>query len=174
MAEGTEAPRFGKRVRVREAVLHDVERINEIHNQGIIDRESVLDITPHPLNERLAWFKNLSDREAVLVAEMDGCVVGFSALQPFSPNTVYSHIGVATIWVEKAFRRHGIGRKVAKKTFATARKRGYGKLIFSAYSFNRNKLGFYEKLGYREVGIFKRHARIRNKVVDVLTMEYLL
>jgi phosphinothricin acetyltransferase len=159
---------------VREAVLHDVERINEIHNQGIIDRESVLDITPHPLNERLAWFKNLSDREAVLVAEMDGCVIGFSALQPFSPNEVYSHIGVVTVWVEKAFRRNGIGRKLAGKTFVAAQRKGYKKLIFSAYSFNRNKLGFYEKLGYKEVGIFKRHARIKNKIVDVLIMEYLL
>ncbi len=87
------------KVRVRKAVLHDVQIITEIHNQGIVDRESVLDITPYPLRERLAWFKNLGDREVVLVAETGGFVVGFCALQPYSPEEVYAHIGVASIWI---------------------------------------------------------------------------
>lgn len=162
------------RVRVRKAVLQDVQRITEIHNQGIVDRESVLDITPYPLNQRLVWFKNLGAREAVLVADIGGCVVGFSALQPFSPEAVYSHVGVATVWVEKDFRRRGIGRRLARRTFTVARKSGYRKLIFFAYYFNREKMGFYRKLGYEEAGTLKRHARIKNKLVNVLVMEYLL
>lgn len=174
MGQGTEVLRGRANVRVREAVLQDVQRITEIHNQGIIDRESVLDITPYPLNQRLVWFKNLGRREAVLVAELNGVVVGFSALQPFSQDEVYSHIGVATVWVEKGFRRQGIGRKLAKKTFSLSRKKSYGKLMFFAYYFNKEKMGFYKKLGYEEVGTLKRHAKIKNKVVDVLVMEYLL
>ncbi|GAB4340198.1 MAG: arsinothricin resistance N-acetyltransferase ArsN1 [Candidatus Abyssubacteria bacterium] len=161
-----------KGLRVREAVLHDIQRITEIHNQGIVDRESVLDITPYPLNQRLVWFKNLSEREAVIVAEVNGCVVGFSALQPYSHDDVYAHVGVATVWVEKDFRGRGIGRSLARKTFSTAKKRGYRKLMFFAYCFNREKMGFYRKLGYEEVGIFKRHAKIGKRLADVLAMEY--
>lgn len=174
MSKPTDVVDGRTRVRVRKAVLQDVQIITEIHNQGIIDRESVLDITPYPLRERLAWFKNLSAREAVLVAEIKGSVVGFCALQPYSPEKVYAHIGVASIWIEKDFRGQGIGRKIARSMFSTARKKGYSKLMFFAYSFNKKKLGFYEKLGYKEMGILRRHARIGEKLVDVLVMEYLL
>jgi len=159
---------------VRDAVLQDVKRITEIHNQGIIDRESVWDITPYPLNKRLTWFKSLGPREAVLVAEMEGCVIGFSALQPFSQDEVFSHIGVATIWVEKGFRGRGVGLRLTRKMFAAAKDREYRKLMFFAYHFNRQKLQFYKKVGYEEIGILKRHANIGEKLVDVLVMEYLL
>lgn len=160
-------------VKVREAVLQDVQRITEIHNQGIIDRDSVLDITPHPLRERLAWFKNLSSREAVLVAETDGMVVGFCALQPFSPEEMYDHIGVATIWIEKEFRGRGIGHKLTQKMVPIAREKDYRKFMLSAYSFNRDKMGFYNDVGYKEVGILKQHAKIKDEFVDVLVMEYI-
>jgi phosphinothricin acetyltransferase len=161
-------------VHVREAVLQDVQRMTEIHNQGIIDRDSVLDITPRPLRERLAWFKNLSSREAVVVAEIKGSVIGFSALQPFSPEDMYAHIGVATIWIEKDFRGRGIGRKLSKKLVPIAKKKGYKKFMLFAYSFNRDKMGFYKDVGYEEVGILKKHAKIKDKFVDVLVMEYVL
>ncbi len=174
MSQPVKATDGRAKVRVRKAVLQDVQQITEIHNQGIIDRESVLDITPHPLKERLAWFKNLSNREAVLVAEIEGSVVGFCALQPFSPEEVYAHIGVVSIWIEKDFRGKGIGPKIAKRMFTTARKKGYSKIMFFAYSFNREKMGFYKELGYEEVGFLRRHAKIKDKLVDVLVMEYLL
>ena len=160
------------KVRIREAVLQDVQRITEIHNQGIIDRESVLDITPHPLRERLAWFKNLSDSEAVLVADIEGAVVGFCALQPFSPEEMYAHIGVITFWIEKDFRHQGIGRKLVKKVLPIAKKKGYLKFMIYAYSFNKEKMGFYKEVGYREIGTLKKHAKIKDKFVDVLVMEY--
>ncbi len=159
-------------VTVREAVLQDVQIITEIHNQGIIDRDSVLDITPHPLRERLAWFKNLSAREAVLVAETKGTVIGFCALQPFSPEEMYDHIGVATIWIEKEFRGRGIGHKLSQKMVPIAREKGYRKFMLFAYSFNRDKMGFYKDVGYEEIGILKQHAKIRDEFVDVLVMEY--
>ncbi len=162
------------KVRVRKAVLQDIQRITEIHNQGIIDRESVLDITPHPLRERLVWFKNLSKREAVLVAEVEGSVVGFCALQPYSLEEVYAHICVGSIWIEKDFRGQGIGTRIARKAFTKARQMGYSKIMFFAYSFNKEKMGFYKKLGYEEAGYLRRHARIKDEMFDVLVMEYLL
>jgi phosphinothricin acetyltransferase len=174
MEQAASLERGLKGLRIREAVLHDIQRITEIHNQGIVDRESVLDLTPYPLNQRLVWFKNLSEREAVIVAEINGCVVGFSAIQPYSHDDVYVHVGVATVWVEKDFRGRGIGRRLADKTFSLARKKGYRKLMFFAYCFNREKMGFYKKLGYEEVGTFKRHAKIKKRFTDVLVMEYLL
>jgi phosphinothricin acetyltransferase len=161
-------------VRVREAVIQDIQRITEIHNQAIVDRESLLDITPHPLKERLSWFKNLSSREAVVVAEIKNNVVGFCALQPWSLAEEYAHIGIPTVWIEKDFRAQGIGQKLARKINALARKRGYRKLMFFAYSFDREKMRYFRELGYQEVGIFKRHAKIKGKYVDVLTMERFL
>jgi L-amino acid N-acyltransferase YncA len=172
MAKSTGSPSGGKSVRVRDAVLQDVQIITEIHNQGIIDRESVLDITPHPLRERLAWFKNLSNREAVVVAEIGGTVIGFSALQPHSPDEMYAHVGVATIWIEKDFRGQGIGHKLTKTIVPIARKKGYKKFMLFAYSFNRDRMGFYKEVGYVEIGIMKKHAKIKDKFVDVLVMEY--
>jgi phosphinothricin acetyltransferase len=161
-------------VKVREAVIQDVQKITEIHNQAIVDRESLLDITPHPLKERLAWFKSLSSHEAVIVAEINGNVVGFCALQPFSQQEEYAHIGIPTVWIEKDFRAKGIGQKLARKIHTLARKIGYRKLMFLAYSFDRVKMGYFTELGYQEVGVFKRHAKIKGKFVDVLAMEYFL
>lgn len=164
--------RGSKDITVRAAVLHDVQRITEIHNQGIIDRESVLDITPRPLRERLAWFKNLSAREAVLVAEDEGSVIGFCALQPFSPEDMYAHIGVVTYWIEKDYRHQGIGRRLAQEILPVAKQKGYLKFMIYAYSFNREKMGFYKEVGYTEIGVLSKHAKIKDNFVDVLVMEY--
>jgi len=161
-------------VKVREAIVQDIQRITEIHNQAIIDRESLRDITPHPLKERLAWFKSLGNREAVIVAEIGNNVVGFCALQPFSPEEAFAHIGIPTIWIEKDFRAKGIGQKLAGKVHTLAKKRGYRKLMFFAYSFDREKMGYFKELGYEEVGVFKGHAKIKGKYMDVLAMERFL
>ena len=45
---------------------------------------------------------------------------------------------------------------------------------FFAYSFDRLKTGYFKELGYREVGVFKHHAKIKGKYVDVLAMERFL
>ena len=92
----------------------------------------------------------------------------------FSPEEMYAHIGVVTIWIERDFRGQGIGHKFTRKIVPLAKKKGYQKFMLFAYSFNRDKMGFYREMGYEEVGILKRHARIKKKLVDVLVMEYVL
>ena len=33
-------------------------------------------------------------------------------------------------------------------------------------------MGFYKEVGYEEIGILKKHAKIKDKFVDVLVLEY--
>lgn len=55
-------------VTVRDAEWADVPAGLEIHNQGIIDRVATLDLEPHTLEQKRAWFERHGPRHPVIVA----------------------------------------------------------------------------------------------------------
>ena len=71
-------------VAVRAANAADVERIRIIYNEGIEDREATLDLEPKSTADMAAWWAGHAGRHAVIVAERDGAIVGWAALNPYS------------------------------------------------------------------------------------------
>jgi GNAT superfamily N-acetyltransferase len=85
-----------------------------------------------------------------LLAEEDGTSVGFALFfHNFS-----TFLGLPGVYLEDLFvvpehRGRGIGRALLRQLARVARDRGCGRLEWSVLDWNRDAIGFYERLGAR-------------------------
>jgi GNAT superfamily N-acetyltransferase len=101
--------------------------------------------------ERLA--ENLFGRHSyaeTLLAEVTGVAVGFALFfHNFSTFLAQPGIYLEDLFVVPEYRGRGIGRALLKQLAHVAVERGCGRLEWSVLDWNRDAIGFYERLGAR-------------------------
>ena len=83
------SPMSGVEIQVRAARFADLPLIQDIHNQGIIDRVATLDIALRTMADTQLWFTWHGPRHPVLVAEASGSIAGWAALNTFNVRPAY-------------------------------------------------------------------------------------
>lgn len=83
-------------------------------------------------------------RAEILVAEVDGSVVGFSA-------TEHGDNHITDLWVSPDVEGQGIGTALIVATEERIGLRGYDTVEIDVMTENRRALGLYEYLGYRPI-----------------------
>ena len=161
-------------VTVRAATAADVEAICHIHNQGISDRIATLDTRQRTTDETRNWLLERGARHPVLVADLDGAVVGWASLNRFNLRTAYDHIADFSVYVERDMRGKGVGRQLLDVLIERARAIGFHKMVLAAMAFNDAGVELYRRAGFSRVGIYKEHGQLDGRWVDVVIMEKLL
>jgi L-amino acid N-acyltransferase YncA len=153
---------------------HDIAAILAIYNQGIEDRLATLEMEFKDLDYMTKWFADHSHRYRVFVAEVDGEVVGWADVHPYSHRCAYAGVGELSVYVRRDWRGRGIGQKLLLELDAFARQNDFHKLVLGTFPFNENGQRLYKKMGFYEVGTFKNHGQLDGRWVDVMWMEKLL
>ncbi|HWL43791.1 MAG TPA: GNAT family N-acetyltransferase [Ilumatobacter sp.] len=141
-------------VLIRDAVAADLAAIGELFNALIATetytyREHLADAA-----EMTAWFA--AQHEAanpVLVAELDGVVVGYTTWSLFRYSARlpgYRHSAELTVHVAAGHHGHGIGRALIDALLAEARRRDIHVLIAGIDSSNVASIEFHRRLGFVE------------------------
>lgn len=94
-----------------------------------------------------------TDSQLVLVAEREGRLVGFleASIRPFVEDCHTDHVGYLEGWfVEREFRRYGIGSGLVRGAERWARKKGCTEMASDAEVGNDLSLEAHLKLGYAE------------------------
>ncbi|MET0851526.1 MAG: arsinothricin resistance N-acetyltransferase ArsN1 family A [Candidatus Rokuibacteriota bacterium] len=159
---------------VRDAVAADAAAICEIYNQGIEDRIATLETELRTPDERRAWLAARGPRHPVLVAVAAGPVVGWASLNAFNPRPAYDHVADLSVYVERAWRGRGVGRRLLERLIEAGRALGYHKLVLSAFPWNGAGVALYERMGFQRVGVYREMGRLDDRWVDTLIMEKLL
>ena len=159
---------------VRDAVAADAAAICEIYNQGIEDRIATLETELRTPDERRAWLAARGPRHPVLVAVADGQVVGWASLNSFNARPAYDHVADFSVYVERAWRGAGVGRRLLERLIETGRALAYHKLVLSAFPWNAAGVALYERMGFQRVGVYREMGRRDERWVDTLIMEKLL
>ena len=87
---------------IRDAGEADAAAIATIYNQGIADRIATLETEERTPAERRRWLAARGPRHPVLVAEMDGTVMGWGSLNQFNPRKAYDFVADFSVYVERA------------------------------------------------------------------------
>lgn len=161
-------------VAVRAATEADAEAICAIYNQGIEDRIATLETDLRTPDERRQWLAARGPRHPVVVATLGDRVIGWGSLNPFSARRAYDHVADFSVYVERASRGHGVGRRLLERLIALAGDRGFHKMVLSTFPFNEAGVALYERMGFRRVGIYREMGRLDGRWVDTLIMEKLL
>jgi len=137
---------------IRDATTADLERINEIYNWTIIDNYVSFDIEPWDREKRQAWWDSRPEELDVLVAEIDGRIVGVTYSSFYRPKPAYRSSAETTIVLDVDHLRAGIGSALLGALMDRLRERGFHRAVAIVSLPNEASIALHHKLGYRTVG----------------------
>ena len=162
-----------RKMMIREAQRSDALAIARIYNQGIEDRGATFETeprTPADISSRLAE----TDRFPVLVADEDGTILGWAGLSSYRARACYAGIAEFSIYLDRGARGRGTGRQLLAALVDTARARGYWKLVSRVFPTNAASRALCRSCGFREVGVYEKHAQLDGQWTDVVIVERLI
>ena len=156
---------------IRPARLSDLPAITEIYNEAILRTTATFDTEPKTEAEQLEWFKAHDDRHPILVAELDGSVVGWTCLSKWSDRCAYSGTAEISLYIKEGFRGKGIGRKLMEAIDAEARRLGLHTAVVRITEENVASLHLAERFGFRHVGVMREVGYKFGRWLDVYIMQ---
>ena len=161
-------------LRVRPAGLADAAAIAAIYNQGIAERIATFETEPRTAHQIAGWLGERARRYPVVVAERGGAVVAWASVGPYSERACYAGVVEFSVYVERAARGRGVGNATLQGLLDVCEQAGITKLLGKVFVENAGSRGLCRKLGFREVGVHRRHGRLDGSWRDVVIVERLL
>ena len=159
-------------ITIRPAKDGDAAAIADIYNQGIADRGATFETQPRSREDIQARMADA--RFPLLVADNAGTVVGWAGLSSYRSRACYAGIAEFSIYLDRGTRGHGVGRQLLQALIEAAREGGYWKLVSRVFPFNTASRALCRACGFREVGIYEKHARLDGQWMDVVIVERLI
>jgi L-amino acid N-acyltransferase YncA/DNA-binding transcriptional ArsR family regulator len=105
------------------------------------------------------------------VAEVDGEVVGWTALSPTSTQDCYAGVAESSIYVAEGHRGRGIGKALIRRQVVAADDAELWTLQTAIFTENRACIALHRAAGYRTVGIRERIAKLNGTWHDTVLVE---
>ena len=159
---------------VRAAEERDTHDIARIYAQATQDNLATFEhflVTPE---ERTRWVTEHSGKYPLLVAELNSRVLGWASLSPYQVRPRIDGIAELLIYIDRDYRRHGVGRELMRAIQAAGRNAGHHKLIGRFVTHNDAGRTLCRMNGWREVGVHLKHTLLEGHWHDVAVVEFLI
>ena len=157
--------------RARPATPHDAAAIARIYNEGIADRVGTFETRERTIDDVCQWFDG---RHPIVVVEDAGDVFAFASASSYRARDCYAGIAEFSVYVARDRRGHGGGRLAMEALISAARDAGFWKLLSRVFVENTASRALLASLGFREVGVYEKHARLDGQWRDVVIVEKLI
>jgi len=161
-------------VHIRNANVEDAAAIAEIYNQGIEDRIATYETRWRSAEDERAWLQSIAGRYPAVVAQIDNEIIGWAGAGPYRHRECYRGIGEFSMYVHRDWRRRGVGDLLLADLIKEADRLGLWKLLSRIFPFNEASRALCRKHGFREVGMYEKHARLDGRWLDVVIVERLI
>jgi phosphinothricin acetyltransferase len=155
---------------VRLARRDDAAAIAAIYNQGIEDRIATFETRLRSVEEVEIWF---DDAHPIVVLEERDEVIGFASTSSYRSRPCYAGIAEFSIYVRRDWRGHGAGRRLLNALLVETEHAGLWKLVSRVFVENTASRALLRSVGFREIGVYEKHARLDDVWRDVVIVEYL-
>jgi L-amino acid N-acyltransferase YncA len=158
-------------VRSRAATPEDAEAIARIYNEGIGERIATFETRPREAADIQDWF---GDGYPVVVVEEGGVVLAFANASAYSPRECYSGIAEFSVYAAGEARGRGAGALAMESLLQVSEMTGFWKLVSRVFVENEPSRKLLLSLGFREVGVHEKHAKLDGVWRDVVVVERLI
>ncbi|MCU0493460.1 MAG: arsinothricin resistance N-acetyltransferase ArsN1 [Chloroflexaceae bacterium] len=155
----------------RPAALADAAAIAEIYNEGIADRIATFETQSRTATDVERWFDGV---HPIIVVEHEAVIVAFASTSSYRPRACYAGIAEFSVYVARAARGIGAGRMAMAALIAAAEEAGFWKLVSRVFVENNASRNLLRAVGFREVGIYEKHAQLDGQWRDVVIVERLI
>ncbi|ONI77964.1 ArsR family transcriptional regulator [Actinosynnema sp. ALI-1.44] len=154
-------------VTVRALEPGDWPAVRRIYGEGIATGLATFETTvPSRASLDAKWLP-----EHRWVAEIDGEVVGWTAVAPVSTRDSYAGVAESAVYVAEDHQGRGVGKALLHKQVNAADAAGLWTLQASIITENRASIGLHHSAGYRTVGIRERIAQLDGVWHDTVFLE---
>ncbi len=105
------------------------------------------------------------------VAELDGEVVGWTAISPVSSREVYAGVGESSVYVAESARGRGVGKALLWRQVNEADAAGLWTLQTSVFPENRASIALHHSAGYETLAVRSRIAQLDGEWRDTVLLE---
>lgn len=160
---------------IRDAREEDMAAVMEIYNDAVANTTAIWNDTLVDLENRRDWFRGRRERGfPVVVAELDGKVVGYASYGDWRSFDGYRHTAEHSIYVHRDARGKGVGRQLLTDLIDRAQSSGIHVLIAGIEAENEASIRLHEGFGFRVVGRFKEVGTKFGRWLDLTCMELCL
>jgi phosphinothricin acetyltransferase len=158
-------------INIRQADRSDLAAITDIYNEAILTTTATFDTEPKSIEEQELWFKAHGAQYPLIVAELNGTVVGWASLSKWSDRCAYSKTAELSVYVKSGYRGHGIGRKLFEAIMIRGKEAGLHTIISRITSGNEVSIHLHEELGFEHIGVMKEVGVKHGLLLDVCLMQ---
>jgi len=159
---------------IRPAQIGDAAAIAEIHNHAILNTTATFDVDPKTTADRVAWLHSRDPRHPVLVLEIDGTVLGWACLTPWSEKKAYANTVEGSLYIHPDCRNRGYGRQLNTAITDLARELGFHTLIARVAGDSDTSIHLCESFGYRHIGTMKEVGLKFGQLLDIHLYQLIL
>ncbi|MFI5782374.1 GNAT family N-acetyltransferase [Nocardia sp. NPDC051570] len=161
---------------VRDAREGDLPEVVVIHNAAIAETTAIWDSEPVDLAERSAWWRaRVAAGYPVLVAEIEGVVVGYATYSQWRPKVGFRFTVENSVYVADRFQGRGVATALLTELLERARRSGAVHAVVAAIeSANATSIRLHEKFGFRTVGELPEVGHKFGRWLDLTLMQLTL
>jgi phosphinothricin acetyltransferase len=157
----------------RPATESDLGAITEIYNEAILTTTGTFDTEPKTVTERRAWFESLRPRYPLVVAQVNGKVVGWAVLKPWSDRGAYADTAEVAVYVQSDHRGRGVGGGLMAAVLEAGRRAELHAAVARIAEGNETSVRLHESHGFFHVGVMKEVGFKFGRRLDIHLMQKL-
>jgi phosphinothricin acetyltransferase len=140
---------------IRDATAADGARCAEIYRPFVTDSWVSFELTPPDTAEMAARISGYGGTHGWLVAEIGGALAGYAYGSPHRTREAYQTSCDVAVYVDPAFARMGIGKRLYGTLLPALQQRGYHAAYAGIALPNDGSIGLHQAMGFTEVGIYR-------------------
>lgn len=161
-------------IQIRTAKIGDISIITEIYNDAIANTTATFDTELKDEENRKEWLLNRTQNFPVIVAEKDNEVVGYAAINQWSPKKGYDLCGEVSFYVKPKFRNQGIGKELLGHLIRICSETNLQTILSRITQGNDSSIYLHKLNNFEVVGVLKKCGNKFGKVIDVTIMQKVL
>ncbi|MBA3699188.1 MAG: N-acetyltransferase [Planctomycetes bacterium] len=159
---------------IRPATTDVLNTINAIYTHSVLHSTATYQTEPSTDAERALWFAAHGPQHPVIVAELDGRVVGWGSLSPFHARAAFARTVEESLYIHQDFHRRGIGKAILVELLKRAKDLGHHRVIAAISGDQEPSLALHESMGFTERGRLTEVGFKFDRWLDLVYLEYRL
>ena len=162
-------------INIRPYKTEDTQAILAIINHAILHSTALYDYAIRSYEQQKNILEDkINKKFPVIVAELDGNVVGFGMYSEFRFREAYKFTVEHSVYVNENFHGKGIGKLLLQELITLAQKQNLHTIIAVIDSENQGSVEFHEKFGFKTVGIIKESGYKFDRWLHSVFMQLIL